>query len=119
LDIPIFALVEHMLQLAAGLISQILENPEENALLRSHLSEIHVAARTVEKIGRYDEDMAERLNVERKTHFEEDKAARQIIYLMRNRLKPNQIMWAIDYGLRCRLAVVTGGPIPKDRPPDA
>jgi hypothetical protein len=42
----------------------MVENPEESALLRSHLTEIQVAARTVEKIGQYDKDMAKKLNAE-------------------------------------------------------
>jgi hypothetical protein len=95
LNDPIYALAEHMLQFSAGLIAQISENPEENALLRTHLSEIHVGARAVEKIGQYDEDMGKRLEMERRRHFEEDKEARQIVYLIRNGLKPNQIIWLL------------------------
>ena len=51
LQVPIFALAEHALQLSAGQIAVMAENPEECALLRKHIIEIHVEARTIEKIG--------------------------------------------------------------------
>ena len=119
LNIPLYALVEHALQLSAELITKMAENPEESTLLRKHLVEIHVEARTVEKISAYDQDMAERLDVERKRRFEIDRAAHQIVVnFMRRGLAPKDIPWFIDYGLRCKVAVAQGKPIPRDWPQD-
>jgi hypothetical protein len=117
LQVPIYALVEHALQLSAGLIAKMEENSEESALLRKHIIEIHVEARTIEKISAYDQDMAQRLNEERIRRLEMEKAARQIVMnFIRAGLKPKDISWCIDYGMRCRVAVTQGKPIPKDWP---
>jgi hypothetical protein len=119
LNVPIYGLVEHMLQLSAGLIGRMVENPEERELLRKHLTETHVEARTVEKITKYDQEMAERLDEERMRRFEVDKAVGQIVMtFVRSGLKPKELPWLIDYGLRCRLAVARGYPIPRTQPPD-
>ena len=119
LQVPIFALVEHALQLSAGLIRKMAENAEESVILRRHLIESHIDARTLEKISVYDQDMAARLDEERIRRFEIDKAVRQIVVnFIRAGLTPNEIPWLIDYGMRCRVAVAQGKPIPKDRPRD-
>jgi len=117
LQVPIYALGEHALQLSAGLIAKMAENSEESALLRKHIIEIHVEARTVEKISVYDQDMAERLDAERIRRLEIDKAVHQIVVnFIRAGLKPREIPWLINYGMRCRVAVAQGKPIPKDWP---
>ena len=73
----------------------------------------------MEKISAYDEDMARRLEVERIGRFEVDKAVRQIVLQYAKRgLKPQEISWFIDYGARCRVAIMRGQPIPTDEPPD-
>jgi hypothetical protein len=119
LHVPIYALGEHALQLSAGLIARMAENSEESALLRRHIIEIHVETRTVEKISVYDQDMAQRLDAERIRRLEIDRAAHQIVVkFLRAGLKPEEIPWCIDYGMRCRLAVAQGKPIPKDWPQD-
>jgi hypothetical protein len=119
LQVPIYALSEHALQLSAGLIARMAENSKESALLRRHVIEVHVEARTIEKISTYDQDMADRLDAERIRRLEIDKAARQIVVnFIRAGLKPKDISWCIDYGMRCRLAVAHGKPIPKDWPKD-
>jgi hypothetical protein len=119
LQVPIYALGEHALQLSAGLIAKMAENSEESTLLRRHIIEIHVEARTVEKISAYDQDMAERLDEERIRRLEIDRAVRHIVVnFVRNGLKPQEIPWCIDYGMRCRLAVAHGKPIPTDLPQD-
>jgi hypothetical protein len=117
LNIPIYALAEHMLQLSAGLVAKLVDSPEDLEQLRRHIIEHHVDARAMEKIAEYDEEMAEILVVEIQKRSAEDNAVRQIVRnFSRIGLKPNEIAWAIDYGLRCRLAAATGKPIPKDLP---
>lgn len=119
LQVPIFALSEHLLQLSAGQIAKMADNPEEWASLRKHIIEIHVEARTIEKISAFDEDMGERLNLERLRGLDFDKSAHQIVMdYMRNGLSPKEIPGLIDYGLRCRIAIAKGMPIPKDLTPD-
>jgi hypothetical protein len=119
LQVPIYALSEYALELSTELIARTAENSEEGALLRKHIIETHVEARTIEKISAYDEDMANRLDQERIRRLEIDKAARQIVVnFIRAGLKPKDISWCIDYGMRCRVAVAQGKPIPKDLPKD-
>jgi hypothetical protein len=117
LNIPNYALCEHALQLSTELIAKMAENSEESALLKKHITEIHVNARTLEKISAYDQDMAERLDEERLRRLEIDRAAHQIVInFIRRGLKPREIPWIIDYGMRCRIAVAQGKPIPTDWP---
>lgn len=120
LNVPNYALCEHAVQLSAGLIAKMAENPEESAILRKHIIEIHVEARTVEKISAYDQDMADRLDAERIRRLEIDKAVYQIVVnFVRRGLKPREIPWMIDYAMRCRVAVAQGKPIPEDWPTEA
>jgi hypothetical protein len=59
LHVDIYALGQHALQLSAEVIGRIVEDPEGSELLRKHITEIHVDARTIEKIDAYDRDMCE------------------------------------------------------------
>ncbi len=120
LQVPIYALGEEALQLSAGLITRMAENPEESALLRRHIIEIHVGQRTIEKIGQYDQDMADILDQERHRRFQIDNAVRRIVLnFARAGLKPQEIEWYINYGMRCRIAVAHGQPVPTDSPEEA
>jgi hypothetical protein len=117
LQVPIYALSEHALQLSAGLIAGMADNSDESALLRRHIIETHVEARTLEKISAYDEDMAQRLTAERTQRLEIDRAVYQIVInFTRRGLEPQEIPWLIDYGMRCKLAIMQGRPVPKDWP---
>ncbi len=117
LDVWIYALGEHALQLSAGLIAKIVEDPEERELLKHHIKDVHVGRRTIEKISRYDKEMADLLDEERHRHFQIEKAVRQIVVrFIRSGLKPQEIPWLIDYGMRCRIAVARGRPVPTDTP---
>ena len=119
LNVPIFALAEHELELANEVIERIAEHPEDREELTRHLEESHVDIRTIEKISRYAPEMADKMVQELRRHFEIDRAVRQIVLrFIRVGVKPSDIAWAIDYGLRCRIAVATGGPMPKDFPPE-
>ena len=118
LNVPIYALTEHALQLTAPLMAKMADNPEECESLRTHILEDHVEKRTIEKISQLDENMAHTLEVERARRLEVYRAARQIVNNCSARgIEPHQIMWAIDYAIRCRLAVAHGQPIPRDGPP--
>jgi len=79
LHVPIYALSEHALQLSTGQVAKAVANPEEITLLRKHLTEIHVEARTIEKISSYDRDMGEQLERERLRRLDIEKAVRQIV----------------------------------------
>ncbi len=119
LNIPLYALAEHALQLSVPLMAKMADNPEQCELLRRHLVEGHVERRTIEKISQVDEDMANILDAELGRRLKMDQAARQIVNnCSRRGIEPHQIMWAIDYGLKCRLAVAQGRPMPQDRPPE-
>jgi hypothetical protein len=119
LNVPIYGLTEHALQITAPLMAKMADNPEQFELLRRHLVEGHVERRTIEKISQVDEDMANILDAELGRRLKMDQAARQIVLNCISRgIEPQQIMWAIDYGLKCRLAVAQGRPMPQDRPPE-
>jgi len=120
LQVPIYALGEETMQLSAGLIATIAERPEERELLRQHILDDHVGRRTIEKISQYDQDMADILDQERHRRFQIDNAVRRIVlHFARAGLKPREIEWYIDYGMRCRIAVAHGEPMPTDSPEEA
>ncbi len=115
LNVPLYALAEHMLQLAVGVTTEAVENPKEADLLRSHLTEVHVEARAIEKIDAYDQDMADTLNAERQRRLLVDKVAHQlVIHFIRSGRKPEEFYYLAEYGARCKLAIASGQPVPKD-----
>jgi len=102
LEVPVYALTEHALQLSAGLIARMAEVPDECKLLRAHLLDEHVGRRTIEKISRYDADMADILDEERRRRFQIEKAVRELVTgFVRAGLKPEEIMWFVNYGIKC------------------
>jgi hypothetical protein len=118
LHVPLFALSEHCVQLGAGQINKIAEEVEPSELLRRHILEVHVGKRTIEKISRYDEETANVLDLERLQRFEFEKAVSQIVMKYRRAgATPSEIDWAVDYGFRCRAALLSGQPLPTDMPP--
>ena len=120
LHVPLYALTEHAVQLSAELIATIAEHPEDCELLRQHILDDHVGRRTIEKISQYDQDMADILDQERRRRFQIDNAVRRIVVnFVRAGLKPQEISWYIGYGMRCRIAVAQGQPVPTDSPEEA
>jgi hypothetical protein len=119
LNVPLYALMEHSLQLSAGQIAKMAEDAQEWELLRTHILEDHVEMRTIEKISRFDQDAADVLDEERHQRFQVEAAVRQIVLkFARAGVRPAEMAWAIDYGIRCRSAIIRGQPVPKDMPPD-
>lgn len=114
LQIPIFALAEHCLQLAIGSINKANENAEERELLRKHLIEYHVDQRTIEKFNWYDEGLAKELNEERLERFEIDRVVHQLVIdFVRKGMNPRYMAYYLDYGYRCFMAFVNNRPFPK------
>jgi hypothetical protein len=114
LQVPMFALSEHLLQLSIGMISKAQENPEEREELRSHLVKIHVDKRTVEKFNWYDEELAKALNEKRLIQFEIARTVRQIVVdFARKGMNTRFMPWYLDYGYACYAASVNGRPLPK------
>ncbi len=119
IHVPLFALTEHALQLAAMQLEEVNNNPEEREKLRRHITENHVEMNTIEKVARYDADAAEVLKLERIRRFKIDKAVRKIVVNFIGRgIDVKDIPWLIDYGMRCMIAVARGEPIPTDLPPN-
>jgi hypothetical protein len=113
LNVPLYAVAEHALQLSAPLMAKMADDPEECALLRSHIQEDHVEQRTIEKVGRINEDMAKTLQVERTRHLQMDKVARNIVVnYLRKGMTPEQILMCIDYGLRYMAEAINHWPQP-------
>ena len=100
LQVPLYGLVEHALQLSAGLITRMVEVPEENQLLRQHILEVHVGKRAIEKISRIDVDMAEQLDEERQRNFQYESAVRRIVVTFGRWIKPEYIYFYLVYGIR-------------------
>jgi hypothetical protein len=114
LQVPIFALAEHCLQLSAGSVTSAKENPEERELLHRHLIEIHINQRTIEKFSWYDEELAKELNEERLRRFEIERTVRQIVVdFARRGMKPKDMPLYLDYGYRCFTAAVNDRPVPR------
>lgn len=118
LHVPLYGLAEHAFQLAAGQIARMADSADESELLRQHISDVHVGRRTIEKISRFDEEMADDLDRERQRRFQFEQAVRQIVLKYNARgVRPSLIDWAVDYGIRCRSALIKGQPPPTDLPP--
>jgi hypothetical protein len=115
LQVPIFALAEHLLQLSVGQVARAKENPEERELLCRHLVGVHVEARTIEKFNWYDEELAKSLNDERLQRFAIEDAVRRIVVdFARKGMDPRDMPWYIDFGIRCHAAAINGRPWPQD-----
>lgn len=119
LHVPLYALTEHALQLSAGPIAKMTEETEGSEQLRQHIQQYHVGRRTIEKIDRLDEEMADILDQERRRWLQVEASVRHIMLkYIRRGLSPRVIDWSVDYGLRCRIAIARGEPVPKDLPPE-
>ena len=95
------------------------DNPDEREILWHHLLDSHVGMRTIEKISRLDEEMGDVLDREREEWLKIEQAVRHIVIkFVRSGLSPKEIAWAIDYGMRCRIAMASRQPVPTDLPPD-
>jgi hypothetical protein len=117
--VPLYALCEHAFQLSAELIAKMAENAEERDQLRQHILENHVGRRTIEKITRLDEDMGDILDKEWRQRFRVEQAVREIVAkFIRSGINLRDILWLIDYGMRCRIAVARGQRVPTDLPPE-
>jgi hypothetical protein len=119
MNVPLFGLMEHSTQISAGLMAKMAENEEEREELRRHIMDVHVGQRAIEKISRFDEEMADILDGERRHRFQVESAVRQIVLKYEKRgLSPREIDWSIDYALRCITAITRGQPVPTDLPPE-
>jgi hypothetical protein len=112
LNIPIFALGEHALELGMWQIERACKEPEEREELRSHLTERHVQERTVEKLDRYDKDASEMLGREMDRRFQLDLAAHRIVMKFSRWFKPRELEELIDVGYRAKVAMANGWPAP-------
>jgi len=113
LQIPIFALAEHCLELGIDTISDI-DDPEERDLLHKHLIEHHVNQRTLEKINWFDEELVKDMNVERLRQFEIERIARKLVKdFIKKGMNPKHIPYYLNFGYNCFYAYVRGWPMPK------
>jgi hypothetical protein len=114
INIQLFALAEHALELGTMQIKATMDDPEELELLRRHLAETHVELRTIEKVARYDEETAEDMKITRIRRFEEERAVRQIVInFARRGMNPKYIAGYLSYGYLCFVAYFNGQPMPK------
>jgi hypothetical protein len=114
LQVPIFALGEHCLQLSTGLIDKAKENAEERETLRRHLIEHHVEQRTIEKFNWYDEELAKEMREDLLSRFEIDRVVHQLVVnFVRKGMNPKYMAYYLDYGYRCFVAFINGWPMPK------
>jgi hypothetical protein len=113
-QVPLFALVEHGLQISSELFSRVADEPEEYELLRRHIIDDHVGKRTIEKVSHYDEETGDLLYKEKSGAFQIEKVVHQIVRDFVKRGMPlSAIAWYLDYGYRCFIAVMSGLPVPK------
>jgi hypothetical protein len=114
INIQLFALAEHALELGTMQIKATMDDPEELELLRRHLAETHVELRTIEKVARYDEETAEDMKIARIRRFEEDRVVRQLVAdFVRKGMKPKYMTGYLEYGYRCFVSYTNDQPMPK------
>ena len=117
IHVPLFALIEHAIELGEIQIVDAMKDPEECELLRRHLVDFHIAPRTSEKIARYDEEVANDLRMERIRRFGIEKATRQLVMKFVSwGHKPEELEQLILLGNRCRWGITQGWPVPPDIP---
>jgi hypothetical protein len=117
LQVDMYALSEHCMQLGIDTVDDAIEDSEERDLLRRHLIEQHIDQRTIEKLSWYDEELAEQMQKERLAQFEVDRVVRRLVVdFARRGMNPKYMPYYLDYGYRCFFAVIRGSPIPK--PPE-
>lgn len=113
LQVPIFALAEHCLELGIDTIEDV-EDSEERDLLRKHLIEHHINRRTIEKFNWYDEELAKDMNEERLRRFEIERTVRLLVAdFVRKGMDPRYMAFYLEHGYRCFYAQVRGWPVPK------
>jgi hypothetical protein len=118
IHVPLFALVEHVLQLGSMQIKAAMNDPEEREELRRHLTEVHVEMRTIEKVARFDEEAADTLSRERIWRFDIDRATRQLVVKFTGRgIKPQDLEEMILFAYRCTQAIAGGWPCPPEISP--
>ncbi len=114
INIQLFALAEHALELGTMQIKDAMNDPEELESLRHHLTETHVELRTIEKVARYDEETAEDMKLTRIRRFEEERVVRQLVVnFVRKGMKPKYMAGYLNFGYLCFNAYFDGQPIPK------
>jgi hypothetical protein len=114
INVQLFALAEHALELGTMQIKATMDDPEELELLHRHLADTHVELRTIEKVARYDEETAEDMKIARIRRFEEDRVVRQLVAdFVRKGMAPKYIAGYLIFGYLCFVAYINGEPMPK------
>ena len=109
LDVPLFALSEHALELGSMQIEAAKADPAEREEMCLHLAEAHVLERTLEKISRYDLQASDDLARERIRRSRIDRAARALVVKFIGRgYRPEDLEGLIILGARCRAAMANG-----------
>lgn len=104
LNVPLYALSEHALELGLIQIKEAVNDAKEREELIAHLSDVHIADRTEEKVAQYDKDAAEDLSIERLRRFEREAAVRKIVYKFRL-FPPAEIERLLVLGYRTQVAM--------------
>jgi len=112
LNVNLYALSEHCLQLGAIQLEEACKDPEEREELRRHLIEDHTGRRTIEKVFQYDEEAGEMLSRERRRRFDIDWAARFLVAKFARRFDLHKIEEIIDLGVRTKYAMIVNGAPP-------
>jgi len=119
LNVPLFSLIEHEVEIGNCLVEEMIEDPEERELLLRHLKEHHIDVRTIEKITQLDQEMGLRLDADRIRRVTEDRIAREIVVnYIRRGVRPEYLPRLIDLGLKW-LSFTRDFPKPSNMPPKA
>jgi hypothetical protein len=104
LNIPIFILAEHEVEIANLLVEKIIEDTEERELLLEHLKE-HIDARSVEKIREVDQDMAENLDAGRIRKLAVYRVVKEIVeHFIKQGIRGEELSNLVYDGLKWRAA---------------
>jgi hypothetical protein len=103
LNVPMFALLEHALQLGAIEITEAIVNPEEREILRTHIVDVHAGQRLVEKVANYDKEAAEWLDRQRQRQFETENVLRKLLRRYGGHVALRELDGLIEDGMRYRI----------------
>jgi hypothetical protein len=127
MQVPLYGLSEEIFETSLEVINTLTNDPEQFQLLKDHIVEYHIAKRTIDKIGKFNAEMAEILKEEYQAKLTMEKTVKRIVerYIEYGQFKPSQVQRLLEFGFACMEAERRGrikpnfyplgfNPFPKD-----
>lgn len=127
MQVPYYGLAEDLLETALEVVNDLIKDPERLQMFKDHIVDHHIAKRTIDKVGKFNAEMAEILKDEYQHKLFLEKAVKRIVerYIEYRQFKPSEVERLLHFGFACMEAERRGqakpnfyplgfNPIPKD-----